>query len=73
MKNDKISSSKIFSDELINLLENKKQENTAATALKKLVDGENKNVNPLIKIPESQMKLYGIAIAKKAVAISIFL
>lgn len=49
--------SKLFSNELIDVLNNKKDEQQ--WDMKRYVDGEPKNVNPLTKIPESQMRLYG--------------
>jgi len=52
----KESKTKLFSDELINVLNNKKDE--PQWDMKRYVDGEPKNVNPLTEIPETQMRLY---------------
>ena len=60
-KKRNLDDSKIFSDELIETLETKKNDNSTAEILKRMCDGEPKNVNPLTKIPESQMRLYGFS------------
>lgn len=54
-----LDDSNIFSDELIKTLKNKKVENTTGEKLKRMFNGEPKNINPLTSIPESQMRLYG--------------
>ena len=56
-----LDDSKIFSDELIETLDNKNETSTAGKILKKMCDGEPKNVNPLTEIPEPQMRLYGFS------------
>lgn len=56
-----LNDSKIFSDELIKTLETKKKDKTIGDILKRLCDGEPKNVNPLTEISESQMRLYGFS------------
>jgi len=50
---------KLFSDELIDALNNKKEEKH--WNMKCYVDGEPKNINPLTNIPEPQMRLYGFS------------
>lgn len=50
---------KVFSDELIAMLETKEKDNFIGDILTRFVDGEPKNINPLTKIPEPQMRLYG--------------
>lgn len=42
----------IFSDELIETLENKKEKNATGDILKRICDGEPKDINPLTEIPE---------------------
>lgn len=66
MKKDKsdFDDTKIFSDDLIDLVENDKDE--MGTLLKKFVDGEPKNIDPLTEIPEPQMRLYGFSGAFKS-------
>lgn len=59
--NRNLDDTKMFSDELIDVVENKKEENKMGKLLKKFVDGKPKNVNPLTKIPEPQMRLYGFS------------
>ena len=56
-----LDDSKMFSDELIETLETKKKDNSTGEILKRLCDGEPKNVNPLTEIPEPQMRLYGFS------------
>ncbi len=53
--------SKIFSDELLETVEKKQNENETKKNLRRIVDGEPKNVNPLTEIPEPQMRLYGFS------------
>ena len=67
MKENKVDfdDTKIFSDELVELVENSKDE--AGDLLKKFVDGEPKNINPLTEIPEPKMRLYGFSGAFKSV------
>ena len=61
-KNNKdLNDTKLFSDELIGAVESKKNEDNMGKLLKKFVDGEPKNVNPLTEIPEPQMRLYGFS------------
>ena len=54
----KESESKMFSDELIDAFENKRNKENK---LEKFVDDKSKNVNPLTEIPEPQMRLYGFS------------
>ena len=56
-----LDDSKMFSDELIETLETKEEENSFGDILKRICDGEPKNVNPLTEIPEPQMRLYGFS------------
>lgn len=49
----------MFSDELIDVVENKKEENTVGQILKRMIDGEPMNIDPLTEIPNPKMKLYG--------------
>lgn len=59
-KSDKdLNDTKLFSDELIDAVENKKEKNKMGKLLKEFVDGKPKNVNPLTEIPIPQMRLYG--------------
>ena len=51
----------MFSDELIETLETKEEDNSIGDILKRFCDGEPKNVNPLTEIPEPQMRLYGFS------------
>ena len=64
--NSDLDDTTMFSDELINIVENKKEENKMGKLLKKFVDGKPKNVNPLTEIPKSQMRLYGFSGAFKS-------
>jgi len=59
MEKDKrnLDESKMFSDELIDALNKKTQGDQ--WDVKRYIDGEPKNVNPLTEIPEPQMRLYG--------------
>lgn len=57
----KLDDSKMFSDELIETLETKEEDNPIGDILKKFCDGEPKNVNPLTEIPDPQMRLYGFS------------
>lgn len=57
----KLDDSKMFSDELIETLETKEEDNSIGDILKRFCDGEPKNVNPLTEIPEPQMRLYGFS------------
>ena len=59
--NRDINDIKMFSDELIDAIKNKDEENETGKLLKKFIDGKPKNVNPLTEIPEPQMKLYGFS------------
>lgn len=56
-----LDDSKLFSDELIDIIENKEKQNSDSLypLIKRLIDGEPKNINPLTEIPEPQMRLYG--------------
>ncbi len=54
-----LDDSKIFSDELLETLDSKKEENTVGNILKRMFNGEPKNVNPLTEIPKPQMRLFG--------------
>lgn len=54
----KENESKMFSDELIDVFENK---STKKNKLKTFVDNKTKNDNPLTEIPEPQMRLYGFS------------
>ena len=56
-----LDDSKMFSDELIETLETKEEDNSIGDILKIFCDGEPKNVNPLTEIPEPQMRLYGFS------------
>lgn len=56
-----LDDSKMFSDELIETLETKEEDNSIGDILKRFCDGEPKNVNPLTEIPEPQMRLYGFS------------
>ena len=56
-----LDDSKMFSDELIETLETNKKDNSTGEILKRLCDGDPKNVNPLTEIPEPQMRLYGFS------------
>lgn len=49
----------LFSNELIDIMNNKKDEKH--WDMKRYVDGEPKNINPLTEIPQSQMRLYGFS------------
>lgn len=61
-KNNKdLNDTKLFSDELIGVIESKKNEDNMGKLLKKFVDGEPKNVNPLTEVPEPKMRLYGFS------------
>lgn len=51
----------IFSNDLLQALNKKKEENKTTTTLKRMIDGEPKNVDPLKEIPEPQMKLFGFS------------
>lgn len=56
--------SNIFSNELLQAIEekeDKRRKNKTITALKRMIDGEPKNVNPLKEIPEPQMRLFGFS------------
>ena len=53
----KENENKLFSNELINILNSKKDE--PQWDMKRYVDGDPKNINPLTEIPEPQMRLYG--------------
>lgn len=68
MSKDKrnLDDTKMFSDELIDAVENKENEDNIGSLLKKFVDGDPKNVNPLTEIPEPQMRLYGFSGAFKS-------
>ena len=61
MKKIDSDDSKIFSDELIEVLDSKKEEDTAGKILKRMFNGEPKNVNPLTEIPKPQMRLFGFS------------
>lgn len=50
--------SKMFSENLLRAIDTKKGEIKTPTALKKICDGEPKNINPLEEIPKPQMRLY---------------
>ena len=52
---------KIFSNETIELFKNNQNKNSSISKIKKMIDGEPKNVNPLTEIPKSQMRLYGFS------------
>lgn len=54
-----LDDTKMFSGELIDAVESKKQENEVGKIIKRMFDGEPKNINPLTEIPEPQMRLYG--------------
>ena len=56
-----LDDTKMFSDELIDAVENKKEENEVGKIIKRMCDGEPKNINPLTEIPEPQMRLYGFS------------
>lgn len=56
LKNNK-DDKKIFSNKLIETLKNKMNE--PQWDMKRYVDGEPKNINPLTEIPEPKMRLYG--------------
>ena len=56
-----LDNSKMFSDELIETLDTKRKDNSTGEILKRLFDGEPKNVNLLTEIPEPQMRLYGFS------------
>ena len=53
--------SKLFSDDLVSTLETKEKDITTGELLKRLFNGEPKNINPLTEIPQSQMRLYGFS------------
>lgn len=61
-----LDDTKMFSDELIDAIESKKEENEAGKIIKRICDGEPKNINPLTEIPEPQMRLYGFSGAFKS-------
>ncbi len=52
---------KIFSNETIELFKNNQNKNSSISKIKKMIDEEPKNVNPLTEIPKSQMRLYGFS------------
>lgn len=56
-----LDDTKMFSDELIDAVESKKEENEVGKIIKRMCDGEPKNINPLTEIPEPQMRLYGFS------------
>ena len=56
---DKEKESELFSNELIETLNNKKDESHCD--MKRYVDGEPKNIDPLKEIPKPQMRLYGFS------------
>ncbi|MBQ7141222.1 MAG: hypothetical protein IJO32_06950 [Bacilli bacterium] len=68
MKENKrdLDDTKMFSDELIDTVEKKQEENNMGQLLKEFVDGKPKNINPLTEIPEPQMRLYGFSGAFKS-------
>lgn len=53
---------KIFSEDLLYAID----ENKTASILKRMFDGDPKNVNPLKEMPEPQMRLYGFSGAFKS-------
>lgn len=61
-----LNDTKMFSDELIDAIESKKEENEAGKIIKRICDGEPKNITPLTEIPEPQMRLYGFSGAFKS-------
>ena len=64
--NRDLDDTKMFSDELIDAVESKKEENEVGKIIKRMCDGEPKNINPLTEIPEPQMRLYGFSGAFKS-------
>ena len=62
-KNKNYDDSKIFSEELLHAID----ENKTASILKRMCDGDPKNINPLKEIPEPQMRLYGLSGAFESV------
>lgn len=60
-KHRDLSDTKMFSDELIGAVESKKEENEIGNIIRRICDGEPKNINPLTEIPEPQMRLYGFS------------
>ena len=65
-KDKNYDDSKMFSDDLLNVIDGKKDSNKTTTIFKKMVDGEPKNIDPLKEIPEPQMRLYGFSGAFKS-------
>lgn len=61
VEKDKINlnDKKMFSDELIDAVENQNNEDNISCLLNKLVDGEPELVNPLTEMPSPKMRLYG--------------
>lgn len=57
----KLNDSQLFSDELIETIEKKSEENSLATTMRRMIDGDPKNINPLEKLPEAQKRLYGFS------------
>ena len=67
LKNNRdLDDTKMFSDELIDVVESKKEENEVGKIIKRMCDGEPKNINPLTEIPNPQMRLYGFSGAFKS-------